>query len=245
MITTYNLEKIKFATDRTTFERAVELYEGGKVAQFKEELNGFFAVVSGTRPYKVYVDRRQYDRGDCECYLGRNNTLCKHMVAVAMYAVMDGKPLSKEDVELIDGPACSGRLRELTAGELVEAKRVVTIAMKYIKAYNGPSRVWFAYQNSLSEGCARLSEIVSGLPVSEQTAKILVDLLLRLDKKLCVGGVDDSDGTVGGFMGEVVSVLEEYAILDRRCTGAFKKLCEKSTCFGWEEPLVKIFDNLE
>jgi len=75
----------------------------------------------------------------------------------------------------------------------------------------------------------------------EQTAKLLVAILLRLDKKLSYG-VDDSDGTVGGFITEVVSLLQEYAKLDARCIKAFKKLCGQSTCFGWEEPLVKMFD---
>ena len=83
-----------------------------------------------------------------------------------------------------------------------------------------------------------MSKIVSGLPVSEQTAKLLVDLLLRLDNKLCRSGVDDSDGTVGGFMAEVVNVLQEYAKLDHSCTNAFSELRDKETCFGWEELLL-------
>ena len=68
-------------------------------------------------------------------------------------------------------------------------------------------------------------------------------MLLRLDEKLCRGGVDDSDGTVGGFMEEVVRVLKEYAKLDLVCVKAFKNLADKETCFGWETPLVEILDN--
>ncbi len=238
----YDLDKIKFATDESTFEKAVDLHEAGKVAHFKEELNGFFATVLGTKPYKVYVDNRHYDQGECECYLGQNNTLCKHMVAVAIYAVMGGKKLSKEDKELVSSPVCSGRLGELSKEELAATKKVISAAMKYIKPYNGPSRIWFAYQNSLDEGRARLSKLVSELPVSEQTTKLLIDLLLRLDKKLCVGGVDDSDGTVGGFVYEVVDMLKEFVKLDFLCVKAFGILTEKETCFGWEEPLVKILD---
>lgn len=242
MQTTYDLDKIKFATDGPTFERAVGLYESGKVTQFKEDLGGYSAVVLGTQPYQVYVSNRHYDRGSCECYLGQNDTLCKHMVAVAIYAVMAGKKLSKEDKELVDSPVCSDRLGELGKEELVETKKSITSAMRYIKAYTGPSRIWFTYQNSLDEGCARLSKLVSELPVSEQTTKLLVDMLLRLDRKLCRSGVDDSNGTVGGFMYETVSMLKEYAGLDPVCIKAFEKLCGQSTCFEWEEPLVKIFD---
>lgn len=245
MLPNYDLNKIKYATDGPTFEKASGLYESGKVTNFKEELNGFFATVLGSKPYKVYVDNRRYDQGDCECYLGQNDTLCKHMVAVAIYAVMKGQKLSPQDKELAGSPKCSGKLGELSKTELAATKKAVTAAMKYIKPYNGPSRIWFAYQNSLSEGCSRLSVIASGLLVSEQTAKLLVDMLLRLDKKLCTGGVDDSDGTVGGFMEEVVLMLQEYAKLDAVCIKAFKKLCGQSTCFDWEEPLVKIFDEQE
>ena len=245
MLPAYNLDKIKFATDMPTYERAVGLYESGKVINFREELNGFFATVLGTKPYKVYVDKRHYDRGNCECYLGQNDTLCKHMVAVAIYAVMNGKKLSPEDKELVSSPVCSNKLGELSKKELAATKESITSAIKYIKAYDGPSRIWFAYQNSLDEGCARLSKIVSELPISEQTAKILVNMLLRLDKKLCMGGVDDSNGTVGGFIEETVLVLKEYAELDSMCVKTFKKLCNRETCFNWEEPLVKMFDENE
>lgn len=65
-------------------------------------------------------------------------------------------------------------------------------------------------------------------------------MLLRLDKKLCTGGVDDSDGAVGGFMEETVSILEEFAKLDPSCIKVFQKLKGRDTCFGWEEPLTEL-----
>ncbi|MDD2731686.1 MAG: hypothetical protein PHI53_00630 [Candidatus Pacebacteria bacterium] len=97
----YTLEKIKFGTGAPTFEKVLELYEGGKVTKFREELNGYFAVVAGTHEYNVYVEKSHYDRGDCDCYLGQHETLCKHMVAVAIYAAMGGKELSNEDKQTI------------------------------------------------------------------------------------------------------------------------------------------------
>jgi len=242
MIPAYDLNKIKFGIDKPTFERAVGLYEGRKVTQFQNVMDGFSSVVIGTKPYRVFVSARHYDQGCCECYLGQNDTLCKHMIAVAIYAVMRGGPFTEEDRKFIDKPICSGQLGELSKQELVTTKKSIRSAMKYIKAYVGPSRIWFSYQNSLSEGCNRLSDILSKLPASKQTAGLLIDMLLRLDKKLCHGGVDDSDGTVGGFIEEVVLMLQEYIKLDSSCIKVFKKLCSQSTCFGWEEPLVKIFN---
>lgn len=242
MLPKYDLEKIKFATDAPTFERAVDLYESRKVTQFEEIMDGFSAVVLGGKSYEVTVSAQHYDRGSCECYLGQNDTLCKHMVAVAIYAVMGGKPLTDENKHLVAEPSCSGKLGTLNKEKLAATKKSITGAMRYIKPYNGPSRIWFAYQGSLQEGCNRLSALVSEFPVGKQTAAILVDLLLRLDKKLCGSGVDDSDGIVGGFMEGVVVMLEEYARLDPACRRTFEKLCGRETCFGWEEPLIRILD---
>src|SRR3989344_1137069 len=110
MLPKYDLDKIKYATDAPTFEKAVDLYEKGKITRFEEELNGFFAIVLGTKSYKVYVDNRHYDQGNCECYLGQNDALCKHMVAVAIRVVTGGKPLTDEDKKFASQPTCSGRL---------------------------------------------------------------------------------------------------------------------------------------
>lgn len=237
----FDLEKIKFATDKSTYEKAVGLYEVGKTTEFKEEFGGFSAVVLGTRPYRVFVEARRYDYGSCECYLGQNETLCKHMVAVAIYAVLAGKPLKKEDKEIAYQPRCSGKLGELSKEQLAAVEKSLSLTLKYIKPYSGPSKIWFAYQDSLSEGCNRLSAIISELPVNIETTNLIVELLLLLDKKLTSGGVDDSDGTVGGFIEEAVSVLVEYVKLKSSCAKSFNLLLNRETCFDWENPLVKIY----
>ena len=239
----YDLDKIKFATDGPTFEKAVDLYEKGKVTKFEEGIGGYSAIVIGTKPYRVSVEARRYDYGHCECYLGQNDTLCKHMVAVAIYAATGDKKLSDEDKRLVYQVACSGRLGELSKSELATTKKTITAGMRFIKSYEGPSRTWFTYQSSLSEGCNRLSKVVSELPVNQQTTKLLVDTLLRLDDRLCRGGIDDSDGTVGGFIEETVQVLKEYAKLNPSCAEAFNELKGKETCFGWEEPLLEFVKN--
>ncbi len=234
----YDLNKIGLATDPATFERAVGLYESGKVTQFKEGSGGFSATVIGTHPYHVYVSTYRYDEGDCNCYLGRNDILCKHMVAVAIYAVKDGKTLAYDEKAVIAGPRCSGKIGALSDEEMANLKKEITEALKFIKPYNGPSRIWIRYQASLEEGANRLAKTVSELPVSPQTAGLLVDLLQRLERKL-MSGVDDSNGTVSGCMTDIVEVLEEYAKLVPECALKFKKVQNLQTSFGWEEPLLK------
>ncbi len=45
----YDLDKIKFATDGPTFEKAVSIYESGGVKSFRDnELSGFLAKVRGS-----------------------------------------------------------------------------------------------------------------------------------------------------------------------------------------------------
>ncbi len=238
----YDLNKIKFATDEGTFRRAVELYESNKVTGVKEAFGDFTAIVQGTQEYRVSVSGRNYKHGHCTCYLGEKGTLCKHMVALAIYAALHGKPLAAEDKQQRSEVKRSDQRETLSDEGLAAVKASITEAMRYVKPYRGPSRAWFANQDSLCEGCARLSAVVSDLPVNEQTVKLLVNLLLRLDRKLQVGGVDDSNGTVGGFMSQVVQMLIEYAKVDPRCVDAFASLTGKQTCFGWEEPLVRMFD---
>ncbi|MFZ5800149.1 MAG: SWIM zinc finger family protein [Candidatus Omnitrophota bacterium] len=242
MLPAYDLNKIKFATDEGTFKRAVGLYEGGKVTKV-ETLGGYYsAVVLGTESYRVSVSARNYKQGHCTCYVGQNDRLCKHMVALALHAVLDGKPLSEKDKQISMDVVCSSRRDELSQDELFAVKKSITDSMKYMKPYSGPSRTWFANQDSLREGCNRLSAIISDLPVNRQSADILVKLLLRLEKKLSVGGVDDSNGIVGEFVGGLVALLEEFARADSSCIDAFEPLCGKEYCFGWEDSLVRIFD---
>ncbi|NOX97266.1 MAG: hypothetical protein GXO98_04240 [Nitrospirae bacterium] len=239
MFPTYDFDKIKLATDNPTFQRAVGLYEHGKVTKVKELGGDYTAVVLGTKPYRVSVSARNYKRGHCTCYLGQEGTLCKHMVALALYAVQKGRPLNNQNKKLDDQVVSRGRREELSKEELAAVKKSITESMRYIKPYCGPSRTWFRNQDSLRKGCNMLSAIVSDLPVNKQTAEILVKLLLRLDKKL-QGGVDDSNGIVGDFMSKVVQMLQEYAQIEPECIGAFALLAGKETCFEWEKPLVLI-----
>ena len=238
----FDLEDVQVKTDQRTYERAVGIYESGNIANVQKGTAFYTANVHGTHVYTTSVDMKSFEYGHCTCYLGQQDILCKHMIALALYAVKDGKPLQGDEKMPIGSPTCSGNLGELSEIDLAETNTAITVALKHVKQYEGPSSTWFAYQSSLDEGRSRLTKIISPLPVSEQTANILVKLLLRLDRKLFHTAVDDSNGTIGGLMDGIVFMLQEYAELDANCIKSFKKLRNRDTGFGWEESLLEMLD---
>lgn len=241
MIPQYDLEKIKFGIDDGTWSKALSLYESGKVKNFQDTDFTWVADVQGTDLYKVIVSKKKYSDGDCTCYLGQNDTLCKHMIAVAIYGLKKGQPLTNDEKSQHNKITFSGRIGEITQANLSLIKLKINGAMRYIKAYTGPSRIWFAYQDSLTEGYNRLAAIFSTLPANQQTTNLIIKTLLRLDEKLTTGGVDDSDGTVGGFIEEAVNLLIAFAKINPECIKEFGLLRGRQTCFGWEEPLLKFY----
>lgn len=243
MLPKYTFDKIKYATDPPTLKKAIDLYNSSKIIDFEDNGLTYTAKVKGTTLYNVIANSKQHAIGSCDCYLGQNDTLCKHLVAVTIYAILRGKKLKKEDLMVITSPKCSNIKGELSKDELENIKKEISNAIKYIKAYTGPSKTWFSYQNNLLEGVNRLSTIISSIPVSFQTSEILTKLMIRIDKKLVTGGVDDSDGTVGTFIQEMVNVLHDYAKLDITCIDSFRLLIGVSTCFEWEDSLIELYEN--
>ena len=236
----YDLKKIKFGIDKRTWEKAIILYENGKVKNFRDTGFTFTANVYGTHLYEVIVSPKNYGDGNCTCYLSENHTLCKHMIATAICALKKGNPLTVEEKMQHNEIKFSGKIRNVTPGQLNLPKAEISGAMRYIKAYDGPSRIWFAYQDSLREGRNRLASIFSSLPACCSTANLIIKTLLKLDRKLTTGGVDDSDGTVGGFIEEAVNLLIEFSKIDPESIKEFETLKGRKTCFGWETPLLKL-----
>ena len=239
MLPKFDLNKIRYSVDIGTYHRAIDLYKNQKVSQFSEKLSSFSAVVSGTSDYQVSVSANHFDVGRCDCYLGQNDVLCKHMIAVAIQAILKGKPFPDKFTKIITSPVCSAKIGSLSTSQSKKLKTEISQAFRYIKPYNGPSRIWFQYQDSLIEGSRRISEIISHQPVCLDVAKIIVSLMIRLDNKLMIGGVDDSDGTVGGLITDLCEVVKEFARIDPVCQKAFKKLDGIETGFGWEKSLQK------
>ena len=98
--------------DEKTWERAAGLYEAGKVSEVEESYIGFTARVSGTQPYDVAVSETHYDHGHCNCFVGRQDIPCKHMVALAIWAVLRGAPLPGDDKKQKNGVEFCGKINK-------------------------------------------------------------------------------------------------------------------------------------
>lgn len=241
----FDLEKIIYSTDLEMYKKALELYEKSKVTEFKFENGMCHATVIGREPYHTSIIQIDYEYGHCDCYMGQKEILCKHMVATAIYSLYLGKPIPKKLKNIHTKPVSSEKTGSLTLDEIKLTKKSFSEASKYIKAYPGSTRYWFSYQASLTEGCLRLSETISNLPVCMDSAILIIQLLLKIDKKLSSGGVDDSDGVVGDFISDTVNVLIDYTQIDKSIIASFELLTKGRTCFGWESELVRIFDEQE
>ncbi len=120
---------------------------------------------------------------------------------------------------------------------LIEARRLVSVGMKKLRAYDGPSRTWFSYQRTLASGAGTIVEAVEGLPVSKKNAEYLWKLVLRLSEKLAVGGIDDSNGTVGDCIESIISQLVGYAHMMPSLAQTMHEYCKTRTGFGYEDSL--------
>ncbi|NTU46760.1 SWIM zinc finger family protein [Candidatus Roizmanbacteria bacterium] len=86
----FTLEKIKFAFDNPIFDKAIALYESGKVTDVDESIRSYTGIVIRTKPYRVSVEARSFRYAYCTCYLGKNDIYCKHMLALAI-SILLGK----------------------------------------------------------------------------------------------------------------------------------------------------------
>ncbi|OHA64752.1 MAG: hypothetical protein A2940_02080 [Candidatus Wildermuthbacteria bacterium RIFCSPLOWO2_01_FULL_48_29] len=224
----FTFEDVKYTDDSATFERAEALYRKGSVKNIHEigfgRNIGYRAVVQSTQPYEVEINSRHVDQGDCTCYMGQHDMLCKHMLALAL-AVLD---------------ATVGLTSPPPATDLLEAQQRVNEGMAKLRAYTGPSKVWFSYQRTLATGVGIIADAVSELPPSKENADYLWKLVLRLSKKLATGGIDDSDGVVGDCIRTLVEQLGTYAKEKPELKPIITRYCQDDTGFGFEEDLREV-----
>jgi hypothetical protein len=226
MSPSFTIQDIKYSVDEPMFLRAQKLFETSKVQNIEESPHGYTATVQGTSPYHVSLSRKHIDRGYCDCYMGQNDQLCKHILALGLAVLNLSGQMDKAE--------------ESSPDNLDEAKQFVAQGMRKIKSYNGPSKIWFSYQRELDVGSGIIEEAVKNLPPSKENANYLWKLVLKLSKKLSHGGVDDSNGTVGGCIFTLVAQCGRYAKENSDLKSMINKFTEDDTGFGFEEELREI-----
>lgn len=240
----YTLKDIQLSVDGKEFDKGLKLFKDGKVGAIKETYSGFEAIVSGTEKYTVEVESNNFEHGDCDCYLGQNNYLCKHMLALAIATVHKYSP---QDVAVIDHPlnqaVCSEKVKEVTTQELSEVEDEIKIGLSHIKSWSGPSKKWFEYQDNISKGSRIILLALSKLPVCEKSATVCIALLKKLEKKL-LGPVDDSDGTVGNLMEEIVELLCLFANFKKDLGPYIAKSLPKGEVYNWEDGFFTFHEEL-
>jgi len=234
----FKLFDIQMGVHEGEFEKGKKLFDGGKVKHIQTDIRGFNAVVSGTHEYDVFVSANNFDRGYCNCYLGQKDVLCKHMIALAIASVYKYRPEDTTSIQIpLNQAVCSGEVRDITKDELGIIKKEINSALKHIKSYNGPSKTWFAYQDSLSKGTRLILYTLSKLPVCTMSADFCIDLIIKLDDKLANSGIDDSDGTIGDLVGEILELLSMFKDDDPNLREYIISKFPRKTNFEWEKEL--------
>ena len=231
----FTVSDIQIGVGDHEFQKALALYKKGAVKNIEEDFSGFSAVVSGTHEYEVSMSVTSYDRGYCDCYIGQKDELCKHMLALAIALVYKYRPEDTKQIEQpLDQAVCLGEIRNITPDELVAVKKGIREGMHYIKSYSGGSARWFQYQDSLVKGSRLILLALSNIPVCKDSVMICINVLKRLDKKV-LKGVDDSDGTVGELMCQIIEVLNLHVSFDGSLKEYVIQKLPKGESFDWEQ----------
>lgn len=219
----FTLQDVKYSVDGRIFARAEELFKNDAVSDISETVRGYDATVYGGSPYHVSISKKRIDRAYCNCYMGENDELCKHVIALGL-AVLHASGKMEETPE--ESPT-----------DLAEAKLLVSAGMRKLKAYDGPSRIWFAYQNNLDIGCGIIEAAVQNLPPNKENAKYIWKLVLKLSDKMIYGGIDDSNGTVGNCATALATQCAKYANQKPELKPFILKFANDDTDFGFESDL--------
>ncbi len=235
-VTQYTISDIQLGVGDDEFNKGLNLYNKGAVNYIEKDFSGYSAIVLGSHDYIVNMSLISHDRGNCNCYLGQRDELCKHMIALAIALVYKFRPNDTKIIDIpLDQAICSGQKRDITEEEVKNIKFEIKRGLSFIKSYTGPSSKWFYYQDSLIKGSRLILLTLSKLPVCEKSADICIDLLKKLDKKLLSGGIDDSDGTIGDLMVQIVEVLNLFVSLDKNIKDYIKNNLPKGEVFDWEK----------
>lgn len=225
----FSIDDVKFSASESIYKRAQDLFSSGKIVDYLAHRTGYSAVVKGGDDYSVTLSATRIDYGNCTCYMGQNDELCKHILALALYALHENGQIDSNCQ-----PVGRSKL------DFADAKQHITAGVRKFRAYSGPSKTWFSYQRGLDVGAGMVIEGVQQLEPSLENAKYLWKLTLRVCKKLSHGGIDDSNGTVGNAVYETIYTIAEMATENEQIRDHAQANFTDDTGFGFEDDLADL-----
>ena len=230
----FSIKDIQIGVTDSEFIKGMTLYENDKVKNIESAFGGCIATVSGTHEYNVYVSFSAFDIGNCDCYIGMRDELCKHMIALAINLVYRYNPNDTERImQPLDQAVCSGEIRDISRAELEQVKEGIKQALIFIKGYSGSSSKWFEYQDSLNKASRLTLLALSKIPICEKSVDICIDILKKIDKKLSLSGVDDSNGIVGRLMEQIIELLCMYTTNNKSLGKYIAENLPEGNIFDW------------
>ena len=77
--------------------------------------------------------------------------------------------------------------------------------------------------------------ILSLLPVCKTSADMCINLIIKLDDKLATSGIDDSDGTIGDLVEQIMELLSMFGDEDPNLKTYIINKFPRKTNFEWEK----------
>lgn len=90
----FTYDDVVFSVDEALLDRAVTLFKTKKITGFNSDERGYWGVVKGSKDYRVSVSRKRIDLAGCDCYMGENGDLCKHVLALCLEALYQAKVIT-------------------------------------------------------------------------------------------------------------------------------------------------------
>jgi hypothetical protein len=173
---------VRYGVDPGTFVRGLRLFTDGAVKNFQHHPGFITSQVQGGDLYRVGITPNSFERADCTCYVGQDDILCKHVVALAL------EILKKRQIVDDEGNNLNPQFDLNTESG---AKAQINTGFRKIIPYVGPSKKWFEYQGKLALGSNLITDTLNSFASNKENIKYLWTLVVKISKKLSHGGVDD------------------------------------------------------
>lgn len=208
-----------------TFEKAKNIVKNGKVRIHMVFPGSVVAKVTSSNTYTTELSWNGPFMSYCTCYAGQDGKICSHVVALGLFW------LAK--FGLID----SGTLTPPPLKTWEDIENLTRKAFKYIKPYHGKSRLWFRYTAKLEAAALMLQDVADAIKTSPEGARFLWRIVTRLARRLFLGGVDDSDGSLGDAVDYIIQKIARMAKNDKNIYKLAQEFAKDPKAYDFAESL--------